>query len=123
MSENLSYVKSRLTDSRGKDRLFINRAETGGPYGGLTVKMAPMLYRSLHFWPSQVSAPPIKRWSTSPPLESGPVLPLALVNKMTPKCPPVSSKPRSPKTLCSSTFFPTPEPLPGEKSWGTMEQN
>ena len=48
MSENLSYVKSRLTDSHGKDGLFINGAETGGRYGGLTIKMAPTLHPSLH---------------------------------------------------------------------------
>lgn len=48
MSENLSCVKSRLANSQGKDGLFINGAETGGLYGGLTIKMAPMLHPSLH---------------------------------------------------------------------------
>lgn len=120
MSENLSYVKSRLRGSWGKDGLFINSAETGGPYGGLTVKMAPTLYHSLHTLLAKSGFnSSIKRWSISPPIESGLALPLALANKMIQKCPHVSSKSRSPKTLCASPFSSTPETLPGEWAWGT----
>lgn len=48
LHENLPYVKSRLTNSWGKDQLFINGAGTTGYNGRLTAQMAPILHPSLH---------------------------------------------------------------------------
>lgn len=109
MPENLSYVKSRL-----KGWPIHKRCWDSGRYGGLTIKMAPVLHPSLHILLAKSGFSSFHKEVVSFPAPW-----IRASNKMIPKYPCVSSKPRSPKALCASTFSPTPEPLPGEQAWGT----